>query len=60
MREYFIKFRPLSYIFRKDWYVRNRLKCTSRPEFAINNYYWITDIGFITIGRRKRRNEKNY
>ena len=51
----FIKFRSIAYIFRKDWYCLNRLNYSKS---AYKKYYWITDIGFITIGKRKL-NEEN-
>ena len=55
----FIKFRFISYIFRKDWYCLNRLKF-DHMRFANRKYHWITDIGFITIGRRKKNEKANH
>jgi hypothetical protein len=53
-RKWKIRFRPLSYIFRKDWYY-NRLKLINEDKCFYDEYEILMDIGFITIVKYKEK-----
>ena len=54
--KYFIRFRPITFFFRKNWYCLNRIKLEANRSLY-ENYSFIIDLGAITIGKRKYKGE---
>lgn len=49
--KHFIRLRPISYFFRRDWYGK-------RGKDGYEKYLYIWDIGAITIGKRRSSYEQ--